>query len=346
VRSEIAHFVQQLHPTSRYLLALIYMPGSSVTNEDHFDNSTSRLVIEPILGRNYYTVEFLDLSIPVNAWVDLYRVKLECKNADSWMVRDYMDRVSRIIAFKEERGLPVDLFVGGPDAKAALKVMLRGFAQVGTNPLDHLCTVTVAEYHPSYGIMSRKPEVQLSIRDQFCLYKAVCMVGNVARSCCQPIFTEKVIMAELSEEHHRRLLVQVMKENIIALAEFLQGNSDRIQEVMDHFPSINYNDVKWAIATVTHLEEKSGRLVTIAERTMLVTQWICEEEHYIHAMEYIKVQSVQEYLTVVAACRSFKGFRTSLQRQVPWGTLAIPRPSCRATVGPGKHRVVGADGGP
>ena len=161
VRAEIAHFVPQLHPTSTYLLALIYMPGSSITNEDHYDNSTSRLVIEPILGRNYYTVEFLDLSIPINAWVDLKRVKLECKNADSWMVRDYMDRVSRIIAFKEERGLPVDLFVGGPDAKAALKVILRGFAQVGSlpvfiraNTLGHLSTVTVAEYHPSYGIMS------------------------------------------------------------------------------------------------------------------------------------------------------------------------------------------------
>ncbi len=42
-----------------------------------------------------------------------------------------------------------------------------------------------------------------------------------------------------------------MKENIIAFTEFLQENPDRIQEVMDHFPSINYNnDVKWAIATV------------------------------------------------------------------------------------------------
>ncbi len=96
VRAEIIHFVPQLHPTSRYLLALINMPGSSVSNEDQFDNSTSRLVIESILGRYYYTLEFLDLSIPVNAWVDLYRVKLECKNADSWMVRDHMNRVSRI----------------------------------------------------------------------------------------------------------------------------------------------------------------------------------------------------------------------------------------------------------
>jgi hypothetical protein len=136
----------------------------------------------------------------------------------------------------------VDLFVGGLDAKAALKVMLRGFAQVGslpvfirTNTLGHLSTVTIAEYHPSYGIMSSKPEVQLSIRDQFCLYKAVCTVGNVARSCCQPILTEKAIMADLSEEHHRRLQV-VVKENIKDLAEFLQGIPDRIQEVMDHFP--------------------------------------------------------------------------------------------------------------
>ncbi len=319
MRAEIAHFVPQLHPpTSRYLLALIYIPGSLATNEDHFDNTTSRIVIEPILGRNYYTVEFMDLSIPVNAWVDLYRVKLECKNADSWMVRDYMERVSRLIAFKQEHGRPVDLFVAAPDAKVALKVMLRGFAQVGsllvfvrTNPLGHLCTVTVAEYHPSYGIMSRKPKVQVSIRDQFCLYEAVCTVGNVARSCCQPILTEKAIMAELSEEHHRRL--QLRKENIIVLAEFLQGNQDRIQEVMDHSPSINYNGVIWAIATVTHLEEKSGGSVTIAEKTMLVTQWIWEEEHYIHAMEYVKVKSVKEYLTGVAACLSFKGFRTSLQ---------------------------------
>ncbi len=77
-------------------------------------------------------MEFLDLSIPVNEWVDLYRVNLECKNADSWMVRDDMDRLSRINAFKEERGLPVELFVGGPDAKAALKTMFHGFAQVGS----------------------------------------------------------------------------------------------------------------------------------------------------------------------------------------------------------------------
>jgi hypothetical protein len=48
--------------------------------------------LEPILGRNYYTVEFVDLFIPVNAWVDLKRVKFECNNDDSWMVRDYVDR--------------------------------------------------------------------------------------------------------------------------------------------------------------------------------------------------------------------------------------------------------------
>jgi hypothetical protein len=113
-------------------------------------------------------------------------------------------------------------------------------------------------------------------------------------------------MAELSEEHHRCL--QVVKENTKDLAEFLQGI-----QVMDHFPSINYNDIKWAIATVTHLEEISKRSVTIAERTMLATRWIWEAEHYTHAMEYVKVKSIQEYLTGVAACRSFQGFSTSLQ---------------------------------
>ncbi len=134
---------------------------------------------------------------------------------------------------------------------------------------------------------------------------------------------------------------------------------------MDHFPSINYNGVKWAIATVTHLEEISERPVTIAERTMLATRCIWEE-HYMHAMEYVKVKSIQECSTGVAACRSFIGFRTtsSLQtvlknagyspsvlqgtagrgkpssrwcrRRVPWRTLATPRPSCRATAGRGK----------
>ena len=52
VRDEITHFVPQLVLSNRYLLALIYMPGSSVTNEDHLDNKTSLLVIEPVLGRN------------------------------------------------------------------------------------------------------------------------------------------------------------------------------------------------------------------------------------------------------------------------------------------------------
>ncbi len=116
VRDEISHFVTQLNPEDRYTLALIYMPGSSIAMGDHFDNSTSRLVFEPILGRKYFTVEFLDLAIPHNAWVDLTRVRVECKNADSWMVRDYVNRVSNIINYKQVRGLSVDLFVGGPDA--------------------------------------------------------------------------------------------------------------------------------------------------------------------------------------------------------------------------------------
>jgi hypothetical protein len=38
VRHEITHFAPQLNKSNRYLLALIYMPGSSVTNEDHLDN--------------------------------------------------------------------------------------------------------------------------------------------------------------------------------------------------------------------------------------------------------------------------------------------------------------------
>jgi hypothetical protein len=203
--------------------------------------------MEPILGRNYYTVDFVDLFISVNAWVNLRQVKLECNNADSWMVRDYMDRLSHIIAYKEERGLPVDLFVGGPDAKAALRAILHGFTQVGslsvfvrTKPLGNIITVTTAEYHPSYGIMSGKRNVQVAIRDQFCLYKTVCAVSDVARSSCRPI-TEAAITAELNEEHQRH--IQMVIENIRVLVDFLQGNLERKQEVMDRFPSIGYNGV-------------------------------------------------------------------------------------------------------
>jgi hypothetical protein len=58
--------------------------------------------------------------------------------------------------------------------------------------------------------------------------------------------------------------------------------------------------VSWAVSTVTYLEEKSGGLISVAERTMLVTKWIWEEEHYIHATEYLKVRSVEEYLKGVA----------------------------------------------
>ncbi len=84
---------------------------------------------------------------------------------------------------------------------------------------------------------------------------------------------------------------------------------------MDRFPSIGYNGVNWAVLTVTFLEEKSGGQVTVAERTMLVTRWIWEEEHYVHAIAYLKVRSVEEYIKGVAACRSFVGFRTSLQTE-------------------------------
>ncbi len=134
------------------------------------------------------------------------------------MVRDYMDRLSHIIDYKEKRGLPVDIFVGGPDAKAALRAILHGFTQVGslsvfvrTKPLGNIITVTTAEYHPSYGIMSGKRDVQEAIRDQFCLYKTVCAVSDVARSSRRPI-TEAAITAELNEEHHRR--IQMVIENI------------------------------------------------------------------------------------------------------------------------------------
>jgi len=238
--------------------------------------------MEPILGRNYYTVEFVDLLIPVKAWVDLRQLKLECNNADSWMVRDYMDRVSHIIDYKEKLDLPVDLFVGGPDAKAALRPLLHGFTRVGslsvfvlTKPLGNFITITTAEYHPSYGIMSGKRHVQEAIRDQFCLYKTVCAVSDVARSSRRPI-TEAAITAELKEEHHRR--IRMVIENIRVLVDFLQGNFERKQEVMDRFPSIGYNGVSWAVSTVTLLEEKSGGQVNVEERTMLVTRWIWEEE--------------------------------------------------------------------
>ena len=188
VRVEITPFVPLLDPSSRHLLALMYMPGSSVSNEDHHDNKTSREVIEPILGKNYYTEEFINLSAPVNDWVDLNRLKKECGNPSSWMVQDFNVRLERIFAFKEENGIPVDLFVGGPDAYAALRNMLRRFRQVGNLPVfvcnshrGHLMTVTVAVYHPSAGIMSGDPTIQRDIRDQFVMYKAVCAVADVAR---------------------------------------------------------------------------------------------------------------------------------------------------------------------
>ncbi len=107
------------------------------------------------------------------------------------------------------------------------------------------------------------------IRDQFCLYKTVCAVSDVARSSRRPI-TEAVITAELNEEHHRRM--QMVIENIRVLVDFLQGNLERKQEVMDRFPSIGYNGVSWAVSTVTLLEEKSGGQVTVAERSTTFTQ--------------------------------------------------------------------------
>ncbi len=118
--------------------------------------------------------------------------------------------------------------------------------------------------------MSGKRNVQVATRDQFCLYKTVCAVSDVVRSSLRPI-TEATITAELNEEHHR-LIIQMVLENILILVDFLQGNLDSKQEVMDRFPSIGYNGVSWAVSTVTYLEEKSGGQVTVAERTMLVTR--------------------------------------------------------------------------
>ena len=63
---------------------------------------------------------------------------------------------------------------------------------------------------------------------------------------------------------------------------------------MERFPSIGYNGVSFAVSTVTLLEEKSGGQVTVEERTMLVTRWIWEEEHYVHAIAYLEVRSVEE----------------------------------------------------
>jgi hypothetical protein len=235
VRDEITQFVPQLDPSNRYLLVLIYMPGSSVINEYHLDNKTSLLVIEPVLGRNYFTVEFIGLSVPLNDWFSLYQVRKECRNPDSWMVQDYKDRLERCIAYREENGIPVDLFVGGPDAKAALKSLLCRFTQVSDLPVfvrnnrrGHLVTVTVAVYHPSAGIMSGDPQVQADIRGEFCLYKAVCNVSEVARECNHSI-TAEAISAELKDEQRRRL--QAVKENIRVLHKFLKGNQEKIEEV-------------------------------------------------------------------------------------------------------------------
>ena len=317
VRDEITHFVPMLDPSRRYLLALIYMPGSSVTNEDHLDNKTSLEVIEPILGKNYYTVEFIDLSVPVNGWVDLYRVKRECANPDSWMVQDYNYRLERCFAFREEHSIPVDLFVGGPDATAALKTLLCRFTQVGDLPVfvrsnrrGHLVTVTVAVYHPSAGIMSGDPQVQADIRYEFCLYKAVCNVSEVARECNHSI-TAEAISAELKDEQRRRS--QAVKENIRVLHEFLQGNQEKIEEVMNRFPSIGYHGVQWAANTVAHLEARFDKSVTIAERTMLTTKWLWEEKHHVHAIDFLKVRSMEEYLMGVTTCGSFAGLKTAPQ---------------------------------
>jgi hypothetical protein len=101
VLTEVTPFVPQLNPMNRYTLALIYLPENSVLNGCHLDNQTSRLVIEPILGKSYYTVEFIGLSIPDNKWVDKYQVKRNCNSADSWMVQDYVDHVSMTRRFSE-----------------------------------------------------------------------------------------------------------------------------------------------------------------------------------------------------------------------------------------------------
>jgi hypothetical protein len=276
VLTEVTPFVPQLNPMNRYTLALIYMPGKSVLNGCHLDNQTSRFVIEPILGKSYYTVEFIGLSIPDNTWVDKYQVKMNCNSVDSWMVKDYVDRVLRIIAYKMAVRAPVDIYVGGPDARAALKSVLRSYTQVCKSlpvftrrSLDgQLITITVAEYHPSYGINSGDPTVQCGIRDQFNLYKAVCAVADLARFHGQPI-TEDDITEELECEHVRRL--EQKTENIRVLAEFMQQDQANIQKVMTRFPSIGYNDVEWLVSTVAYLEEHSMTRVTATQRIMLAT---------------------------------------------------------------------------
>jgi hypothetical protein len=80
------------------------------------------------------------------------------------MVQDFNVRLERTFAFREENGIPVDLFVGEPDAYAALR-NLPVF--VCNSHRGHLMTVTIAGCHPSAGIMSGDPTVQRDIRDQF-----------------------------------------------------------------------------------------------------------------------------------------------------------------------------------
>jgi hypothetical protein len=163
------------------------------------------------------------------------------------MVRDYLDRLSRVIALKKERGQPVNLFIGGPDAKAALRGFLSGFAKVGslpvftrTNPPDHMITVTVGVFHPSYGFMCGDPNIQQSIREEFHLYKAVCTVAALARSRDHYDISEDVISTELEAEHLSRL--QQNKESLRDLDNFLHNDPTSVDAVMEKKSSIGYHD--------------------------------------------------------------------------------------------------------
>ena len=143
---------------SKHLLMLVYLPASSVQSNQLLNNRTMNQVIKPVLGESIYVLELLPFGYANNADVDLRLVSATCKKPNSFIVKNYIDRIRVVLKIRKLLQVDTVGWIGGPDVQNALTNLISEFNSKFNGCFfssQELGRLVISPYHPSAHLMAR-----------------------------------------------------------------------------------------------------------------------------------------------------------------------------------------------
>ena len=227
-----------------YVLALIFPPSSAALAGDCYENTTTKEILDPILGKNCTSyIELLHFGVKKNADINLDEIKKIVADPKNIICINYRRRIQIVLEIRNILGLKTVLWVGGPDAKSAFLIdtsLLVSFMPETKYNLyfgDFASSIVISQYHPSASKMARGNVNILNI-----ILNSLRLVTVVTTLLTEGVEVTEASLIDRLEEVTNMHYKMVQENKSVLSAKF---GEELLKRILKSKPSLLHWDLSW-----------------------------------------------------------------------------------------------------